>query len=207
MEPGMELPTPTTTLLSEGIKAHQQIPPCVVLLCKRWQPADVTIYSVSWNSRELQGELQMPALPMIPDTLICYERRCMWTLQRSVKNICQVAKSTSQSYEMLKSCHFTLVSICIYYNTAHNNVIMVLFVLGNSCIIDSEWEQSVQRKINFLFQEKTFQLTDLRVFFPFKKFCNKKCQKLLTTSYSGINFGCKRRQTLHLTLLPAEGYY
>lgn len=35
LEPGMELPTPTTTLLSEGIKAHQQIPPCVALLCKR----------------------------------------------------------------------------------------------------------------------------------------------------------------------------
>lgn len=35
MEPGMETSNSTTTLLSEDIKAHQQIPPCVVLLCKR----------------------------------------------------------------------------------------------------------------------------------------------------------------------------
>lgn len=156
MEPGMETPNSTTTLLSEDIKAHQQIHPCIVLPCKRWQPAAVTIYSVSWNSRELCGELQMPAFPMIPDTLICYERRCMWTLQRSVKNICQVEKSNFQSHEMLKSCHFTLVSICISYNTVRNNVSMVLFVLGDSCIINSDRKESVQRTITFFFRRKHY---------------------------------------------------
>lgn len=174
MESGMKTPNSTTTLLSKDIKANQQIHPCIVLLCKRWQPAAVTIYSVSWNSRELWGELQMPAFPMIPDTLICYERRWIWTLQRSVKNICWVAKSNFQSHEMLKSCHFILVSICISYNTVHNNVIMVVFVLGDSCNINSDREESVQRTITFFFQEKALQLIDLRVFFPFKKVLQQK---------------------------------
>lgn len=145
-----------------------------MLLCKRWQPADVTIYSVSWNSRELWGELQMPAFPMIPDTLTCYERRCMWTFQKSVKNICRVAKSTSQSYEMLKSCHFTLVPICIYYNTVHNNVIVVLFVLDDSCIIDSAWEQSVQRTVNFFFSGEHISINRSEAIFPIQKVLQQK---------------------------------
>lgn len=142
---------------------------------------------------------------MIPDTLICYERRCMWTPQKSVKNICQVAKSNFQSHKMLKNCHFTLVSICIYYNTVHNNVIMVLFVLGDSCIINSEWEESVQRTVKFFFQEKVFQLIDLRVFFPFKIVLQQKMSE--SYAYSRIYLACKYWQILHLRVLSAEGYY
>lgn len=61
---------------------------------------------------------------------------------RVLKTFVRLQSQDFQSQKMLKSCHFTLVSVCIYCNTVHNYIIIVLFVLWDSRIIQSVYSRN-----------------------------------------------------------------